>query len=523
MNKLLVLLLSAAVITIASAHMTMICSSTDPARAGEIDFYFGTYHRKSERVAGSVMISQPNVAGGASLESAFSPSRQYAISPTYTIKDLAGVKDTIVKSGALTNSKALVTCYVENAASGALKAPKDGQWIVPSNSKDSLKCQGGSYTRLVSWAKVSIKGAKSGDWRLAVKNTNDVYNPGAKQCSLSKNNPKWIAGMTVSDGGAHCKGTPPVGSGFDMSSIKKCSTLSGATCNFQCKDDKHAKSGTIECKKGKWAVSAKCTGASKCATEAANHIADIQTQINTCQATINGLTNGAHCPKEGQAIVDSAKASAKMANTNAKNAASALVTAEKTPVQISAIRLDKIDESDCTKLFSTIKVNSNYNSAYSALKSATTANGQAIAAKTVADKALTDALSAQAKAIMKCKCAATRGMESAYNKCTQTKDTQAMMWRKAHHLECVQNGTLTLTASHTTTGQCVLPPVPTVHKKKMAYPVTENECKKVGVEEDEAMDAAFEASVEEMDLEQVTSMPGWHHMDDGSMMKDSEM
>lgn len=520
MNKFLVLTLTAVLLGMASAHLTMICSSTDPAKAGQIDFYFGTYHGKGN-APGTVTISQPTVTNGASLSGSF--TNQFAAS-NFKFTDVASVKANLIKSKALTSDKALVSCYVENAASGQMTPPKDGQWILPAGSKDNLKCAGGSYEKINMWSKLTIKNAKSGNWRLSITGTNDVYNPHQKQCSLSKNNPKWIGGMTVADGAPACKGTAPVGTGFDMASVKKCSTTSGAQCAFKCESDKAKKEGVIECRKGTWHVTAKCVSETTCAKEAENHIDSIKSSVNTCQATVNGLTNGAHCPKESAGIVDAAKKSAKTADTNAKNAASALSTAEKTPVAFSAVPLDKIDSSTCPQLFSHMKANSNYNAAKSALDSAKTANTNAAAAKVAADKAVTDALAAQAKAIMKCKCSASRHMDSAYDKCTQNAASEKKMWDKAHHIDCVQKGTMTLDASHASTGSCKVPKCPTITKKKMAYPVTEAECKKAGVEidADEAMDAAFEASVEEMDLEQV-SMPGWHHMEDGSMMKDSDM
>jgi len=504
----------------ASAHLTMICSSTDPAKAGEIDFYFGTYHGKTN-APGTVTISQPTVSNGASLSGSFKTN---FAAGGFKFKDVASVKANLLKSKALTSDKAIVSCYVENAASGKMTPPKDGQWIIPASSSDSLQCQGGSWTTINMWSKLTIKNAKSGNWKLTMTGTNDVYNPGKKQCSLSKSNPKWIGGMTVADGAPACKGTPQVGKGFDMNSVKKCPTTSGAQCQFKCESSKAKAEGVIECRKGSWHVTAKCVSETTCAKEAENHIDTIKSSVNTCQATVNGLTNGAHCPKESQGIVDAAKASAKTADTNAKNAASALTTAEKTPVQFSAMPLDKIDSSSCAKLFDQLKANSNYNAAKQALDSAKTANTNAAAAKVAADKAVTDALAAQAKAIMKCKCSASRHMDSAYDKCTQNAASEKKMWTKAHHIECVQKGTMTLDASHASTGKCTVPKFPTVTKKKMAYPVTEAECKKAGVEiaADEAMDAAFEASVEEMDLEQV-NMPGWHHMEDGSMMKDSDM
>merc|ERR1711871_1408305 len=171
------------------------------------------------------------------------------------------------------------------------------------------------------------------------------------------------------------------------------------------------------------------------------------------------------------------------------------------------------DSSSCAKLFDQLKANSNYNAAKQALDSAKTANTNAAAAKVAADKAVTDALAAQGKA--------SKGMDDAFAKCTQDEASQTKNWRMAHHMECVSSGSLTLTDNGTGSGKCPVPKMPTVTKPKMAYPVTEAECKKAGVEEDEAMDAAFAASVEEMDMEQI-NMPGWHHAEDGSMVKDSD-
>jgi len=258
-----------------------------------------------------------------------------------------------------------------------------------------------------------------------------------------------------------------------------------------------------------------------CAQETKDLIQSIKDDVGACQKTVSALTNGAHCPNENKGIVDSAKKSAKTADTNAKNAATALASAEKTPVQFTSMPLDVIDKSSCPQLFSHLKSNSNYNTAKATLDSAKTTNTNAAAAKVAADKAVTDALAAQAKAIMKCKCSASRGMDSAYNKCTQTKATEEANWKKAHHIECVSSGKLTLTDKGTGSGKCTVSPCPAVTKPKMAYPVSEADCKKAGVEEDEAMDEAFAASVEEMDMEQL-NMPGWHHAKDGSMVKDSD-
>merc|ERR1711871_804154 len=260
-------------------------------------------------------------------------------------------------------------------------------------NKDTA-CDKGAYEIIRGWAKVIVKGAKSGDWKLEVSGTDQVYNPGKDQCSLSKNNPKWIGGMTVADGSPSCSGAPPVGSDIDASSVASCKNLiGGAECGqFTCnpKLGKNAKkSGHIKCSGGKWDVTAKCAGESKCAMQAMDSINSIKTTISQCQAVVDGMSNGAHCPNEMSKVVSDAKTAAKKADDAAKSAASSLAPAQKTPVKFNAIPLDQIDPKNCAGLFAKLKANSNYN---------------ADAQKTAADKAVTTAVAQQQAAVLKCKC-----------------------------------------------------------------------------------------------------------------------
>merc|ERR1711998_574823 len=266
----------------------------------------------------------------------------------------------------------------------------------------------GAYQMIRGWAKVIVKGAKSGDWKLEVSGTDQVYNPGADQCSLSKNNPKWIGGMTVADGSPSCKGLPPVGSDIEASSIASCKDMiGGAACdNFKC-DPKLGtnakKSGHIYCKGGKYEVTA-------------------------------------------------------------------IATAQKTPVKFNAIPLDQIDPKNCAGLFSKLKANSNYNAAKTALDSATAAKSSADAQKTAADKAVTTAVAQQQAAVLKCKC-------------TVNNKANDMAWVKAHHLQCVEQGDVSLSGSKAQ-GTCSVPATPKVTPKKLAFTVSEKECMAIGLEED---------------------------------------
>merc|ERR1711988_809752 len=543
MNKLLVLALLAAALNLAYGHLDMLCSSTDPAKAGEIDFYFGTYHNyQSNTPPGTVTISQPGVAGGAKLSGTFANKYKAGKSGKYMIDDVPSVKANLLEAGALKSDKAMVDCYVVNAASAAKKPPSKGQWIVPQPhnlKKGDLLCQpSGAWTYVKMWSKLSIKGAKSGDWMLEVHGTDQVYDPGQKACSLSKSNPKWIGGMTVADGTPPCPGTPPVGSDIDAASVASCANLiGGAMCSgFKCaaKLGKNAKlSGHIKCNKGKWDVTAKCVGESKCAMEAMTAISTVKSTVAQCQSVIDGMSNGAHCPNEMSKVVADAKTAASTAATNAGNTATQLASASKTPVQFNAIPLNTIDPKNCAGLFSKLKANSNYNAAKSALDTAKTAKTNADAAKVAADKAVTDAIAAQKKAILKCKCNAKEKALEAYEKCTQNSKAQKAQWRKSYHLQCVEQGDVSIGTNHKASGTCTIPAVPTNTKKKMAFNVSEKECMaaKKMLFEDEQMDEQFEASIAdeedealvEIEDQQAPKMPGWHQMEDGTMMRDSDM
>lgn len=253
--------------------------------------------------------------------------------------------------------------------------------------------------------------------------------------------------------------------------------------------------------------------------------------MSTCQGQVNGVSDGAHCPNEMAKVVSDAKAAQSTADGNKKTADSNLAAAEKVPVKFNAIPLDQIDATNCAALMNKLKANSNHGAAKSALDAAKTAKTNADAAKTAADKAYTDAVAAQKDAVLKCKCKVVNAANDAYTKCTADAKQQALTWTKSHHLACVENGAVTLNsggASHT--GTCAVPAVPTVAAKKLAYNPSEKECKAVGLEmeQDEQMDEAFEMEENEDDElveieDEAPKMPGWHQMEDGSMIQDTDM
>merc|ERR1711904_594226 len=105
------------------------------------------------------------------------------------------------------------------------------------------------------------------------------------------------------------------------------------------------------------------------------------------------------------------------------------------------------------------------------------------------------------------------------DKCNMNNKANDMAWTKAHHLQCVEQGDVSLSGIKAQ-GTCKVPATPKVTPKKLAFTVSEKECMAIGLEEDEAMEEA-EDSLVEIEDEQ-PKMPGWHQMEDGSMMKDSD-
>lgn len=538
MNKLLVLAATALLFTFAHAHLTQICSSTNPAKAGEIDFFFGTYHNyQTKTPPGTVTISQPTVSGGAKLSGTFNSKFKVSGSgsnPKFVITTPAATKAELIKiTGGIVTDKCQVDCYVTNTASAKLGKTPDGkgQWIVPNpqTSKADMTCRtSGSFTWTRFFSKLTVKGAKSGNWLLEVKGTDQVYDPDAKQCSLSKTNPKWIGGMTVADGTPSCSGKPTVPASIDAASVAGCNNLiGGGECNgFKCaagmKDG--VVKGHIKCKGGKYDVTATCQGKSKCAQEANDEIATLTSSIGACQTSVDGMSNGAHCIDKMKKDVAAAQTAADTAAADALTKGNALTKAKGASVTFQPIPLDQIS-TNCAALLSKLKANSNHGTAKAAWTAADKAATQAEATKKATANSLATAKASQKKEILKCQCNAQNKYDAVYDKCTMNAKAESISWTKAHHLKCVENGAVTL-SNHQSSGKCTVPAVPTVKPKKMAFKYVEKDCMAVGMEE-EMEDEVAMAEMEDEGLDQVEmvepKMPGWHKMPNGEMMRDADM
>merc|ERR1712216_417370 len=493
MNKFL-LLACALCVSTATAHLSTFCSATNPKKAGVIEFYFGTYHTfQSKTPPGTVTISQPGVAGGASLKGSFSNKYNAMTNNQYfMISTTKAAKDNLVAKAGLSKDS-VVDCYVQNKKSAAMKAPSTGQWVVPStmtSADPDMKCQNsGNWLKVGFWSKLTINNAKSGDWELEVTGTDQVYDPGQNQCSLSKKNPKWIGGMVVADGTPSCKGTPPVSSGIDPASVANCKDLiGGAVCNsWKCKSDKAESSGSIKCENGAYKVTAYCKPETACAKQAD----------------------------------DEAKDDAKKADDEAKKADEEVGNTHVKIVKFQPIPLDTIKENDCPGLWSTLKAKSNYNDHRKAHEGAKQKKIAADAKKKAADEEVKKMEEAKKNAVLKCQCATQDKHDKAYAACTANKNAQKTGWVKSHHLACVEAGSVTLNSNHHSSGQCKHEPVPEVKEKQMAFQLAEKACMNMKTELE--MDDMVMA--EELEEVEVTALPpkGYHEMPNGEIMADIDM
>jgi hypothetical protein len=512
------------------AHLSAICTATRADKAGEIDFYFGTYHGYQPKTPpGTVTISQPDVAGNVPLSGTF--STKYNAGSTIKIGTPNALKENLIKvTGGSVTKESLVDCYVQNAKSAAMAAPPDGQWIVPNDhdSTHKSRCAGGQYENIGFWSKLTIKNAKSGNWKLVVTGTDQVYDPGSNQCSLSKQNPKWIGGMVVADGSPSCKGVPPVSSGIDPASVANCKDLlGGAMCNsWKCKSDKAESSGDIKCQEGEYKVTAYCKPETACAKQADDDINQITSAVSTCQTSIDGMSNGAHCVKEMDKEVDKAKDDAKKADDEAKKAHEEVGNTHVKIVKFEPIPLDSIKGNDCPGLWSTLKAKSNYNDHKNGHEDAKKAKIAADAKKKAADEEVKKMEEAKKDAVLKCQCATQDKHDKAYAACTANANAQKIGWVKSHHLACVEAESVTLDSNHNSNGQCKVPAVPTVKEKAMAFTLPEKACMNLPSELD--MDELAEETME-VEVPQVETLPegkipkGYHKMADGEIMADDDM
>lgn len=483
MRVLFVAIAAVMLLSSTDAHLDQVCSATSAAHPGRIDFYFGTYHGISEakggpggKAPGTIYLSN---SGGSKLTSSF--KEMFAPSTTYYTSTVEATKAALIKAvnnKNIIDDKSMVSCYTTEGTSH-LPTPVGspaGKWMIPAPAKTDYtkwgcKSTKDAFQQVKFWSRVSVDKATSGDWKLEITGTNAIFDPdGSKVCGLSKNSPRWIGGMQVANGEKSCTGTPTVSGGVDPASVAGCKNLlGGAVCaNWKCKDSKATPSGSIKCSKGKYVSDAKCKGASACFAGAEKTIDTIQAGVNAAQKTIADLKDGSKCAAEGQAAVTTAKKAYDDAVAAAKKAQDAVDKAEVAPVHFGKVPLSTLVPGKCGQFFS----GNAYTTAKNNMNAATTAKTKADAVVSTTKKNHADAVAAALKAKNKCLCETLKAAQQAYDTATANDAVNKKSWDMAHHLQCVENGEVTLNPTTSVSqGKCSKPACPTVTKPKLSADV----------------------------------------------------
>jgi len=461
------------------AHLDQVCSATCAANPGRIDFYFGTYHGISEakgspggKAPGTIYLTN---TGGTKLTSSF--KQMFAPAKTYYTSTVEATKAALIKAvnnKNIIDDKCSVSCYTTEGTSN-LPTPVGkpaGKWMVPAKpglaySKWGCKANKDAFQQVKFWSRVSVDKATSGNWKLEIAGTNAIFDPdGNKVCGLSKTSPRWIGGMQVANGEKSCTGTPTVSGGIDAKSIAHCKNmLGGGLCSgWTCKDAKATVSGSIKCSKGKYISDAKCKGASACFAGAEKSINDIQANVNAAQKTINDLKDGSDCASSGQGAVTKAKKEYDAAAAKAKKAQDAVDKAQTAPVNFGKVPLSTLVPGKCAQFFN----GQAYTSAKNNYNAAVTAKTKADAVAKTTKKAHDDAVAAASKSKSKCLCETLKAAQDAYETATSNDAVAKKAWDMAHHLQCVENGEVTLNPTTSVSqGKCSKPACPTVTKPKL--------------------------------------------------------
>merc|ERR1711998_105830 len=158
----------------------------------------------------------------------------------------------------------------------------------------------------------------------------------------------------------------------------------------------------------------------------------------------------------GQAAVTTAKKAYDDAVAAAKKAQDAVDKAEVAPVHFGKVPLSTLVPGKCGQFFS----GNAYTTAKNNMNAATTAKTQA------------DAVAAALKAKNKCLCETLKAAQQAYDTATANDAVNKKSWDMAHHLQCVENGEVTLNPTTSVSqGKCSKPACPTVTKPKLSADV----------------------------------------------------
>merc|ERR1712091_685069 len=163
---------------------------------------------------------------------------------------------------------------------------------------------------------------------------------------------------------------------------------------------------------------------------------DIETNVNTCQKTMDALPNGKECPSRGQKGVKTATEAKDKADKHYKYTVTEVTKASRASVKFGSRTFSSLTEGKCESFYSS----TSYTTAEATYKAAVTARTKAKGAAEQADKELKAAIEAAAKAKKECECQVKKDHEEKFTKLSAADAANKKAWEFACKVECVLDG-----------------------------------------------------------------------------------
>merc|ERR1712147_1095 len=163
---------------------------------------------------------------------------------------------------------------------------------------------------------------------------------------------------------------------------------------------------------------------------------DIETNVNTCQKTMDALPNGKECPSRGQKGVKTATEAKDKADKHYKYTVTEVTKASSASVKFGSRTFSSLTEGKCESFYSS----TSYTTAEATYKAAVTARTTAKGAAEQADKELKAAIEAAAKAKKECECQVKKDHEDKFTKLSAADAANKKAWEFACKVECVLDG-----------------------------------------------------------------------------------
>merc|ERR1712193_157862 len=148
---------------------------------------------------------------------------------------------------------------------------------------------------------------------------------------------------------------------------------------------------------------------------------DIETNVNTCQKTMDALPNGKECPSRGQAGVKTATEAKDKADKHYKYTVTEVTKASSASVNFGSRTFSSLTEGKCESFYSS----TSYTTAEATYKAAVTARTKAKGA---------------AKAKKECECQVKKDHEEKFTKLSAADAANKKAWEFACKVECVLDG-----------------------------------------------------------------------------------